>query len=83
MGVTTSLVLIAIGAILTFAVTAEVNGVDLQVVGWILMAVGAVGVLLSLVFWGSWGGFGRSRSRTTVDQDGGTVQTVREDRYTT
>lgn len=80
MGVTTSLVLIAIGAILTFAVSAEVSGVDLQTVGWILMAVGGVGVLLSLVFWSSWGGF--SRSRTTVARNGDAVQTVREDRYT-
>ena len=67
MGVTTSLVLIAVGAILAFAVSAEASGVDLQTVGWILMAVGGVGVLLSLIFWGSWGGFGRSR--TTVARD--------------
>ncbi|MPY94889.1 MAG: hypothetical protein GEV08_18060 [Acidimicrobiia bacterium] len=77
MGITTSLFLLAAGAILAFAVTAEVSGLDLQTVGWILMAVGGLGVLLSLVFWGSWGGFGRSR---TVRRDGAVV---REDRYTT
>ena len=43
-----------------------------------LMVVGGIGVLLSLVFWGSWGGFGRSR--TEVRRDGAVV---REDRYTT
>lgn len=80
MGVTTSLVLIAAGAILAFAVSADVSGVDLQTVGWILMAVGGIGVVLSLIFWGSWGGF--SRSRTTMADDGSTVRTVREDRYT-
>ena len=58
MGITGSLILIAIGAILTFAVTATVSGIDLQVVGWILMIVGALGLLISAIFWGSWGGFG-------------------------
>jgi hypothetical protein len=63
MGITGSLVLIAIGAILTFAVTATVSGIDLQVVGWILMIVGALGLILSAIFWGSWGGFGSGRAR--------------------
>jgi len=63
MGITGSLLLIAIGAILTFAVTATVTGVDIQVVGWVLMVVGALGLVLSVIFWSSWGGFG---SRGTV-----------------
>jgi Domain of unknown function (DUF6458) len=65
MGFGVSLVLVAIGAILTWAVTAEVSGVDIQVVGVILMIVGIVGFLLSIVFWSSWGGpayFGRRRT---------------------
>ena len=65
MGIGTSIFLIAVGAILAFAVNATVQGLDLVVVGWILMGVGALGVLLSLAFWESWGGFG-GRSRTTV-----------------
>jgi hypothetical protein len=44
-----SLFLIAVGAILAFAVTASVAGIDLQTVGWILMVVGAVGLILGLV----------------------------------
>jgi hypothetical protein len=44
-----SLFLIAVGAILAFAVTASVAGVDLQTVGWILMVVGVVGLILGLV----------------------------------
>jgi hypothetical protein len=44
-----SLFLIAVGAILHFAVTAELAGIDLQVVGTILMIVGAVGLVLGLV----------------------------------
>lgn len=49
MGVGISIFLLAVGAILAFAVEAEVSGIDLGVVGWILMGVGLVGVLISLV----------------------------------
>jgi hypothetical protein len=73
MGLGVSLILIAAGAILTFAVEATVSGVDLDAVGWILMIVGAVGFLLSLVFWSSWGGpaafAGDRRRRTTTYVD--------------
>ncbi|MGH3022236.1 MAG: DUF6458 family protein [Gaiellaceae bacterium] len=48
MSIGASLFLIALGAILGFAVTGEVSGVDLEIVGWILMGVGAFGLLLSL-----------------------------------
>jgi hypothetical protein len=56
MGLGVSLFLIAVGAILTFAVNATVSGVSIDTIGWILMIVGAIGILLSLVFWSSWGG---------------------------
>jgi len=49
MTVAASLFLIAVGAILKYAVTADVAGIDLQVVGVILMIVGAVGLVLGLV----------------------------------
>jgi hypothetical protein len=62
MGISTSIILLAAGAILAFAVNVSVSGVDLQAVGWILMVIGALGLVLSLAFWRSWGGF---RSRTT------------------
>lgn len=45
-----SIFLVALGAILTFAVDAEVSGLDIGAVGVILMIAGAVGVLLSLVW---------------------------------
>jgi hypothetical protein len=61
MGIGVSIFLIAVGAVLAFAVSAEVQGLDIQVVGWILLLVGAVGILLSLLFWSSWGGFGGRR----------------------
>ncbi len=46
-----SLFLVAVGAILHWAVTAEVAGIDIQVVGTILMVVGVVGFLISLLLW--------------------------------
>ena len=61
MGMAVSLFLIAVGAILTWAVTATTNGLDVNTVGVILMIIGLVGFLLSLVFWSSWGGFGGPR----------------------
>ena len=45
-----SLVLIALGAILKFAVTATVSGIDLQMVGVILMVVGAIALVVTLVW---------------------------------
>ncbi len=50
MGLGTSIFLIAVGAILKYAVTASVAGVKLHTVGLILMVVGGIGLLLSL-FW--------------------------------
>ncbi|MDX6515024.1 MAG: hypothetical protein QOH73_690 [Gaiellaceae bacterium] len=70
MGLGVSLFLIAVGAILTFAVNATVSGISINTIGWILMIVGAVGILLSLLFWSSWGGVGGTRRRTTVVDDG-------------
>lgn len=68
MGIGVSLILVAVGAILTWAVTAEVSGVDLNTVGVILMVVGAAGALISLAFWSSWGGFGGSRDVVVRDR---------------
>jgi len=68
MGIVPSLILIAAGAILTWAVSASVNGIDLNAVGIILMVVGCVGLVLSLIFWSSWFGPGYwgGRDRTVV-----------------
>jgi Domain of unknown function (DUF6458) len=60
-GLPVSLILIAVGAILAFAIDQDPNpSVDIDVVGWVLMAVGLVGILLSLFWWerlgpGYWG----------------------------
>jgi hypothetical protein len=68
MGVGVSIILIAAGAILTWAVTATVSGVSIQTVGVILLIVGIVGLVLSMVFWSSWGGVGGGRRRTYVEE---------------
>ncbi|MDP9286543.1 MAG: DUF6458 family protein [Actinomycetota bacterium] len=70
MGVGVSLILIAAGAILTWAVNATVSSVNIHTVGVILMVVGVVGLILSLVFWSSWGGAGGARRRTTTVENG-------------
>ena len=50
MGIGTSIFLIAVGAILRYAVTGKAEGVDLDVVGLILMIVGVVGLLLTFLW---------------------------------
>jgi hypothetical protein len=69
MGLGVSLFLIAVGAVLAFAVDATVQGVDLIAVGWILMVIGGIGLVLSMIFWSSWGGFNGSRRETYVERD--------------
>jgi hypothetical protein len=69
MGIGTGIFLLAVGAILRFAVTTTAKGVNIQTVGDILMIVGALGIILSVFFWTSWGGFGNRRGTTTVVQD--------------
>ena len=59
MGIGVSLILIAVGAILAFAVNAEVSGLEITTIGWILLVVGIAGALISMIFWSSWGGFHR------------------------
>ena len=63
MGIGSSLFLIAVGAILYFAVDADVSGLEISTVGIILMVIGIIGLLISLFFLGSW----RARHRTVVE----------------
>ena len=71
MGLGASLILIAIGAVLRWGVTASVTGFNIHVVGLILMVIGVLGLVLSLIFWASMGSWLPGR-RTEV---------VRERRY--
>jgi hypothetical protein len=68
-GISVSLVLIAAGAILTWAVTATASGVDMNTVGVIPIVVGLAGLVLSMVLWSSWGGFDRSSTTVTTIRD--------------
>jgi hypothetical protein len=86
MGVGTSIVLIAAGAILRFAVSVTTTGFNLHSIGLILMIVGALSLVLSIMFWSSWGGFGggagggyRRQRRVTQDGAGGYVEEERSD----
>jgi Domain of unknown function (DUF6458) len=60
----TSIFMIAVGAILAFAVTATVAGIDIQTAGVILMIVGGIGLLASLFQEAMWSD---RRRRTTGD----------------
>jgi hypothetical protein len=53
MGIGAGIFLIALGAILTFAVDWQLHGVDLHAVGWVLMVAGLAGIVLYFVFWNS------------------------------
>ena len=79
MGVGTSLVLIAIGAILRFAVSVT-SGFNIHTIGIILMIIGVIGLIISMFFWSSWGGFGggyNRERRVASDGRGGYVEQER------
>lgn len=73
MGLGVGILLIAIGAILAFAVNVDTGGVvNLHTVGLILLVVGIIGTVLSVAFWSSWGGTSyitRRRSRREIIED--------------
>jgi hypothetical protein len=74
MGIVSSLVVFAAGAILRFAVVVNSTHFNVNTIGVILMIVGAVGFVISLIFWASWGGFGGYRRERTVVTDGATYR---------
>jgi hypothetical protein len=71
MGLGVGIFLVAVGAILAFAVNSTSGAVDINTVGWILLVIGLLGIVLSMLFWQSWAGPGyRPRRRTTYVDDG-------------
>ena len=71
MGVAIGLVLVAAGAILTWAVNADVSGLNVTAVGVILMVVGIVVVLLDFFWWRTWEwATAGPRRRTTYVREG-------------
>jgi len=80
MGIGVSLILIAAGAVMAWAVSASTHGFNIHTVGYILLVVGVVGLLLSLMFWSSWAGPGYfSRRRTVADAPAGGRRTIVEE----
>lgn len=69
MGMSVGLLVVALGAILRYAVSTHVDGVNLNVVGVILMIVGVVGALASAVFWSSFSPYDRHRSAVQPERD--------------
>ena len=77
MGITISMIMIAAGAIMRFAVTAQGHGINVHTTGMVLMVVGAISAVLSVAFWASWGGFNR-RTAGAMSTTTGNSTTVRE-----
>ena len=77
MGIVVSMLMIAAGAIMRFAITVEGNGFNVGTAGMVLMVVGVIGAVLSIAYWASWGGFARPGHRATVV---GTTETVVRER---
>ncbi|MDQ3619488.1 MAG: DUF6458 family protein [Actinomycetota bacterium] len=69
MGIGVSVFLFAIGAILTFALEVDAEGINLDTVGIILMIVGVVGLLASMLFWSSFAPFRRETREREVVRD--------------
>jgi hypothetical protein len=72
MGVGVSLILIAAGAILAWAVDVSTAGFNVNTVGYILLIVGIIGLIVSMIFWSSWAGpgfFTRGGGRRVVEED--------------
>jgi hypothetical protein len=63
MGIGTSIFLLALGAILAFAVEFDVAGLDINTIGLILMAAGIIGLIISMMF------LSRSRAAVPVAQE--------------
>jgi len=78
-----ALFLLAVGAILRFAVTTvSTHGVDLHMIGVILMVVGALGLVIWAIVWAPWAQRRRaSYQRTTLNDDGADGYRYTERRY--
>ncbi len=76
MGITISLLLFAVGAIMRYAVTVSGDGFDVQTTGVILMLVGVAGAIFSAINWASWGGIGNRGASASGTRE--TVVTERE-----
>ena len=69
MGYGVSIFFLAVGAVLTWAVNASIEGIEIQTVGVILMAVGGLGLLFSLLFWSDYTERRRDAGTTIIERD--------------
>ena len=72
MGIGASIFLLALGAILSFGINVDSDGsgiFNIDTIGIILMVIGGIGIILSMMFWSSWGGPGRRNEDRTVVRD--------------
>jgi hypothetical protein len=69
MGIGVSIFLLAVGAILAFAVDVTTEGINLNTVGVILMIVGGFGLLFSLLFWSSFSPYRREERVITRERE--------------
>lgn len=76
-----SLVLIAVGAVLKWAVTYEAAGVDLRTVGTILLVVGLIGMVISLLLMSTRRRTQVIRERDVVGADGAPARVVSRSTY--
>ena len=76
MGITVSMFMIAAGAIMRFAVSAQGKGFSVHTTGVVLIVVGVIGAVLSIAYWARWGGFGRRTAAVQASQPGGGVSST-------
>ncbi len=77
MGIGGSIFLLALGAILAFAVNAEFSGIDINVVGYVLMLAGLIGLVVTIWFWNSRRRTVVQESRPVMRSDGQVVEEYR------
>jgi hypothetical protein len=80
MGIGGSIFLLALGAILAFAVNAHISGIDINVIGWVLMAAGLVGLIITIWYWNRGRRTVVSQTRPVVRGDGVVSSEYRETR---
>ncbi len=68
MGIVVSMLMITVGAIMRFAISATNKSFNIHTAGMILMIIGVIGAILSIAFWASWGGFQRHTSAAGTEQ---------------
>ena len=78
MGIGISILLVAVGAILTFALEREADGINLDMVGIILMLVGGGGLIAWGLIWSSWAPYGQGRRVPMASQPVVTEHVVSE-----